>query len=216
MLLKTRHGWISAAALIAALAGSANAQFNSIAMNETVSMSLQALDANGSPGFINSLGHFAVQRNVLTDLGANNFGTGRILGLWNESVLPSANQVTILFRSSNGEDIAPISAVVPGGGAAVFWSWAFGASNPLNFLPGISSNIISASMAYSNDGGSTTFSVPLALGSPWNGTIPGIPQNTVGFGVNFVQLTVFHQPVPTPGALALFGAAGLAAARRRR
>jgi hypothetical protein len=54
------------------------------------------------------------------------------------------------------------------------------------------------------------------LASPWDGFVGVGVTGGVGIGINTVNFTITVNKIPTPGAFALFGIAGLAATRRRR
>ena len=216
MLPRHQHGRTClAAAMIATVASAASAQFNAIPANDTVSMGFQVVDAQGRSAYTTTQNSVNVPRGILTDIGQNNYGSGRVQVLWNDTPQTTNNLLTVIFRTSNGEDLAPSSANVPGGGAAAYWTWQFGLINPVNFLSGFSSSVTSASITYLFAGGNQT-SETLPLSGSWNGSIPGKLYNSVGQGVSLVQLSIYHQPIPAPGSAALLGTAALVATRRRR
>lgn len=216
MLPRLLHGRICLAAAGCCIAtASASAQMNAFSSNETVSLGLQLVDSSQRSTFVNGFGHQSVQRGIDTDLGPNAFGTGRIRAIWNDTPQATDNLLTITFYSSNGEDMFPSGRTVPGGGVGVFWQWQIGTTNLLSLLPTLTTSIESAS--YTLITPISTPSFPLNMGSTWTGQVPSTLQNTVGNGISAVQISIYHKPVvPAPGALALAGAAGLAAARRRR
>lgn len=216
MLPRLLHGRICLAAAAGCVAtAAASAQMTAFASNETASLGLQLVDSAQRSVFVNSFGNQSVQQGVDTDIGANAFGTGRIRALWTDAPQATQNLLTITFYSSNGEDMFPSGRTVPGGGVGVFWQWQIGATNLLSLIPGLTTTVQSASYTLITPNSAPSF--PLNMGSNWTGQVPSSLQNTVGNGISAVQVTIFHKPVvPAPGALALAGAAGLAAARRRR
>ena len=193
------------------------------------SISLTMYDADFNTMTVNSLGDWnCIRGSTLVDGGANRNGTGRILFSWDETVSGTRTFIRATIRSSNAEALFPASSVInfPGGGTspAVYWSWQFGITDPVNYQSNITQvTLLRSSVSLSRNGGqsysatmTTTPSIPHATN--WMpGFDPGQLMTTFGDGTNFILLQYEVAYVPPPGSMVLV-AAGLATigGRRRR
>ncbi|MFO0835940.1 MAG: hypothetical protein U0638_13295 [Phycisphaerales bacterium] len=211
----------------AALAGGSG-PYDSVKTDDPASFSLPMYGSNGSKVYINTDGAAAsVKVNAgWTSIGGNRNGQllngsrGNILVSWDEQVLSTKNVVTVLFKSSDGQDIMP-SGVMIGNETFDFWTWNVGVIDPINFATGDGKiPLFAATVSLSRDSGDSFYSTKSILNksvsSPWGGKDGGVTQIEVGQGVNYIRLRYDIGQVPGPGAGVLMGMGVLAAARRRR
>jgi hypothetical protein len=197
--------------------------------NDRVSVTLTMYDSIFNSVTVNSLGDWRCLRgSTLIDGGSNRNGTGRVQFSWDETVSGNRTFIRATIRTSNAEPLLPLSATVPlpGGQSspAAYWSWRFGATDPINYQTNITQvTLLRSSISLSSDNGqsysstmTTTSGIPNATN--WNpGSDPGQLMTNFGDGTNFVLLQYEVAYVPPPGSAVLV-AAGLAtiASRRRR
>lgn len=200
----------------------------SVNYDDPASFSLAMFGSNGTKRYINTGGAGSSVKIAtgFTSIGENfngqmiNGSRGTILASWDEQVLVNKNVVTVLFKTSDGQDIMP-SGVTIGGEAYDFWTWNIGVVDPINFqsqdgkVP-----LFAATVSLSNDSGSSFYSTKSifnkSVSSPWNGKDAGVTQIDVGAGVNYIRVRYEIGQVPAPGAAVLMGMGVFAAARRRR
>lgn len=211
----------------AAMAGGSG-PYNSVSADDPASFSLPMYGSNGSKVYINTAGAAAsVKINAgWTSIGENRNGQiingsrGNVMVSWDEQVLSTKNVVTVLYMTSDGQDIMP-SGVLIGNESFDFWTWNVGVIDPINFSTGDGKiPLFAATVSLSRDGGGSFYSTKSILNksvtSPWGGKDGGVTQIDVGQGVNYIRLRYDIGQVPGPGAGVLMGMGVLAAARRRR
>lgn len=200
----------------------------SVKSDDPASFSLPMYGSDGTKLYINTLGAGATVKinEGFKSIGENRNGQlingsrGNIMVSWDEQVLTNKNVVTVLYMTSDGQDILP-SGVMVGNETFDFWTWNVGVIDPINFqsqdgkVP-----LFAATVSLSRDGGDSFYSSKSifnkSVSSPWNGKDGGVTQIDVGQGVNFIRLRYEVGQVPGPGTGALLGLGVLAAARRRR
>lgn len=200
----------------------------SVKTDDPASFSLPMYGSNGSKVYINTGGASAsVKINTgFTSIGENRNGQlingsrGNILVSWDEQVLTNKNVVTVLYMTSDGQDIMP-SGVMIGNETFDFWTWNVGVVDPINFqsqdgkVP-----LYAATVSLSRDSGDSFYSTKSifnkSVSSPWGGKDGGVTQIEVGQGVNYIRLRYEVGQVPGPSTGVLMGMGVLAAARRRR
>ncbi|MDX9911541.1 MAG: hypothetical protein RBS39_06910 [Phycisphaerales bacterium] len=187
--------------------------------NETVSMALTKTGTNGT-AFVNSQGQKLVTRGVATSLGTTSLGH-TVEGIWDEFVDGDMHRIQAIWRTTNGGDLLPFNDTA-NGSAALFLSWNFGVTDPINFHPFWAPKIVleSATLIVSDDGGNSFLDQRDVLGSiesaPWSGSDAGLPLASLrGLGVNWI-LAEYTFNIPAPGSALCLASLGLALGRRRR
>jgi hypothetical protein len=201
---------------------------SSIHSDDPASFSLPMFGSDGSKVYINTLGASATVKlnEGFKSIGENRNGQiingsrGNIMVSWDEQVLSSKNVVTVLFKTSDGQDIMP-SGVMIGNESFDFWTWNVGVIDPINFQTQDGKvALYAATVSLSRDTGDSFYSsksiLNKSVSSPWGGKDGGVTQIDVGQGVNYIRLRYEIEQVPGPGTGALLGLGVLAAARRRR
>lgn len=199
----------------------------SVKSDDPASFSLPMYGSNGSKVYINTGGASAsVKINTgFTSIGENRNGQlvngsrGNILVSWDEQVLSNKNVVTVLYMTSDGQDMLP-SGVMIGNETFDFWTWNVGVVDPISFQSADGKvPLFAATVSLSRDSGDSFYSTKSILNksvsSPWGGKDGGVTQIEVGQGVNYIRLRYEVGQVPGPGTGVLMGMGVLAAARRR-
>jgi len=200
----------------------------SVKGEDVASFSIPMYGSNGSKVFVNTGGSGAsVKVNTgWTSIGENRNGQlingsrGDVMVSWDEQVLASKNVVTVLYMTSDGQDLMP-SGVMIGNETFDFWTWNVGVIDPINFQSADGKiPLFAATVSLSRDGGDSFYSsksiLNKSVSSPWGGKDGGVTQIEIGQGVNYIRLRYEIGQVPGPGTGALMGMGVLAAARRRR
>lgn len=203
----------------------------SVQHDSYASMRLGMFNASGGEASINAGNQVSVHRgNTFTDLGLSRVGgtNTRILGAWDEQVMSTErNLLRAIWKTSDGSQIIPAGATLPGGTAAQFWTWNFGTVDSVDFHIWVSQiRIDTARVYFSLDGGQTFSQVPSINikpslprpGDHWTGSDPGttLPSSYIGIGINYIKTEYVYEVIPAPGALGTFGIASLVLTRRRR
>lgn len=201
---------------------------HSIFSDDPASFSLPMFGSNGSKVYINTGGAASTVKigTGFNSIGENRNGQlingsrGNILVAWDEQVLATKNIVTVLYMTSDGQDIMP-SGVSIGNETFDFWTWNVGLIDPINFdSPDGKAPLYAATVSLSRDSGASFYSTKSifnkSVTDPWNGKDAGVTQIDVGQGVNFIRLRYDIGQVPAPSAGVVFGMGVLAVARRRR
>jgi hypothetical protein len=204
---------------------------SSVLDGDTASFSIMMYGSKGTVRSINLPGHTSVARGAgFADIGENRNGfvlgggKGRVMAAWEEFVGASFNTITMVLKTSDGQDFFPSGLVNVEDPAPVketfsLWAWNVGITDAVTWRNGIAAApLLGAEYKLSTDGGQTFIASKQItnLTNPWNGRDPGTTQVSAGVNVNYIQLTYRVGPVPTPGALGLAGLCTLAAAHRRR
>lgn len=197
--------------------------------NDRASMVLLMYDVDLNFTTVNTTGEVNVMRGgTPTVSGFNRNGTGQILFTWEEVVVSSSRTIIrATISTSNGEALVPATAQVTRPGQitapAVYWSWRFGAIDPVNFRSDITGvQLNRASISFSADSGASYFTTTTHTNTinnrnDWRpGFDDGELLTSVGDGTNFVMLQYEVSYVPNPGTLALLGAGVTVLTRRRR
>lgn len=194
-----------------------------IAQSDSASMSLIMMDANSNALAVNTLGDHNVARGTLfEDIGASRNGGGDIQAIWNVSTQSTQTVITAILRTADGSQFMPLSAQIEGR-PAIFWTWHFGMSDPVDFQPWVTGvTLNSAHVFFSSDQGQTfSGSVDMTSNLPSNwlpGRDPGLTLASIGDGTNFMmmQYNVTVSAVPAPAGIAALAGGSLLALRRRR
>ncbi|MBL8760866.1 MAG: hypothetical protein JNL50_06125 [Phycisphaerae bacterium] len=200
----------------------------SVFSDDPASFSLPMYGSNGSKVYINTGGAAAsVKINEgYKSIGENRNGQlingsrGQIMVSWDEQVLSNKNVVTVIYKTSDAQDIMPAGVMI-GNETFDFWTWNVGVIDPINFqsqdgkVP-----LFAATVSLSRDSGDSFYSTKSifnkSVTSPWNGKDGGVTQIDIGEGVNLIRLRYEIGQVPGPGTGVLMAMGVLAAARRRR
>lgn len=187
--------------------------------NETVSMALTKQGTNGT-AFVNSQGQKLVTRGVATNLGTTS-GGHTVEGIWDEFFDGNMHRIQAIWRTTNGGDLLPFNDTA-NGSSALFLSWNFGVTDPVDFHPFWAPQIVleSATLIVSDDGGNSFLDQRDVLASlesaPWNGRDAGLPLASLrGLGVNWI-LAEYTFNIPAPSSALCLASLGLALGRRRR
>lgn len=204
--------------------GGVEDSFPAVMAADTASMGLRVYASPTNGIFLNLSGDTIVQRGAgFKNIGnaAPGFGNYTAQVTWDEIVgAGSTSTVQVIFKTSNAQRFIPAGATIQGQPVA-FVEWRVGATNPVSFLPWITSvNLVQATISASTNGGLTlsTFDITAGVTNPWNGTSFGSTLPASFFNnANYIEANFVYTPVPGPAAFAVFGAGlGLFAARRRR
>jgi len=199
----------------------AAAQGQPILQGDSASMCLIMMDANFNSLSVNSLGDRNVLRGGLfDDIGASRNGVGHIQATWNVDNQATQTVITAILRTTDGGQFMPPSAQI-NGQPAVFWTWHFGLSNPVDFQPWVTSvTLNSAHVFVSSDEGQTfSGSVDMTNNLPHSflpGRDPGLTLASIGDGTNFIMMEYDVTAVPAPGGIAAIAGGALLSLRRRR
>lgn len=192
-----------------------------IAANEKASFAVVGYAGSLTQGFVNSNGHVLVQNGTgFQAIGTTASGNDVIEVKWDEVALPTGNFIDVIFRTRNGSDIVPYGTQLAGQPTA-FWGWNVGSSDQIDFAGWVTEfKLIRATWSYSLNRGNSFIpggNHTSRQNSPWNGFDPGdlLDGQFVGAGINAFQIRYQLELIPTPGALAVLGIAGLATRRRR-
>lgn len=198
---------------------------------DSASFALMMYGSKGTVRSINLGGHVSVQRGAgFADIGENrngfqlSGGKGRVMAAWEEFVGATFNTITMVIKTSDGQDLFPsglINIEDPAPVKEVFslWAWNVGITDPVSWRGGVAgAPLLGAEYKLSADSGQTFIQTKQItnLASPWNGRDPGTTQALSGINVNYIQLTYRVGQVPAPGVVGLAGLCTLAAAHRRR
>lgn len=195
-----------------------------VVQGDTASMSLIMMNSDLNSLAFNTMGDVSVPRgSAFFDLGASLNGGGNIQGIWNEAAQGQQTVVTAIFRTADGSQFMPPTARVQGQ-PAIFWTWHFGVTDPVNFQPWVTSvTLNSAHVFFSADGGQTfSGSVDMTSNLPSNwmpGVDPGLTVSSIGDGTNFIMMQynlTAGGSVPAPAGVAVIAGGSLLALRRRR
>ncbi len=191
--------------------------------NDMASMAINMTAVNGQQAFMNAGGHALVTRGPsFTNIGAHRDPTtqANILASWDEVVSGGRTYLSVIFKTSNGAHLVPVTSNI--GGVGIFtWNWSFGTVDPVDYQQGVTAvSLVSARAYFSRNGGTSFFTnTNIAPNLPSNfmpSADPGTPLLTAGDGTNYVLIRYeIDVTVPTP-ATALPLASGLAFIGRRR
>lgn len=209
----------------AGLASNALAAGPSVVAGDTASVALKMFSNEGDQ-YINSLGSVSVKRGQApVSIGENvtqqTFGGTKpqIMASWDEFVGTDTSTVVLNIFTSDGAPFLP-SGFSMGGESFDFWTWNFGMFDKVTWRGGfLAAPLVQARFQLSSTSGEdfpTNKSMTGNVGNPWGGSDFGVTQADLAAGVNYVRISYEVLPVPAPGALALLGLSGIAAARRRR
>jgi len=205
---------------------------SSVVAGDTASVSLQMFGSKGTVLSINALGNVSVKRGTgFAMIGDNVNGlpigpsTSKVMAAWDEIVDTSFNTISLVIKSSDGQDLFPAGLVNRNDPDPLFketfdiWTWNFGVTDAVTWRNNAAAApLLGAEFRLSRDGGQTFVASASIknLANPWNGKDMGTAQVIAGEGINFIQLTYRVGQVPTPGAMGLAGLCTLVAAHRRR
>jgi hypothetical protein len=201
--------------------GRTGAPIRGVVAGDIASMCMVMMDGSGHATSINASGECNVQRgSTFTDLGQSRNGNGHILATWDEVVSGNLVYVNAIYKTSDGSQFMPVTAMV-NGQPAYFWTWRMGMQDPVNFQPFVTSVTLNAARVYFSDTGGQSFTsstdITSNLNTNWNpGRDPGLTLASIGDGTNFMLLSYQITVVPAPAGLGAMAGASLLALRRRR